>query len=143
DGQPRFKIADFGIGDLGSGKALARAGGGSTGERLTEAVRGSYTPIYASPQQRRGGWADPRDDVCALGAIWSALRAGALPAEAPTGRRGGERLREQGAPAGHVELLEACLEHDPGDRPADGAVLAERLGRPAPAPSFVSPAQPT
>ena len=28
-----------------------------------------------------------------------------------------------------IDLMESCFEDDPGDRPADAAELAERLGR--------------
>ena len=41
-------------------------------------ARGSYTPLYASPQQMAGLPADPRDDVYALGVIWYQLLAGDL-----------------------------------------------------------------
>src|SRR5262249_39057854 len=60
----------FFVRDWGSG---GRAGGRATGERASQraapaytmptAVRGAYTPLYASPQQINGEPADPGDDV--------------------------------------------------------------------------------
>jgi formylglycine-generating enzyme required for sulfatase activity len=134
DAKLSFKIADFGIGDVVARQALADVarGAGSRSQFLTTALRGSHTPLYASPQQKRGEDADPRDDIYALGVIWYQLLTGDLGAEAPSGRVWPRRLQERGASEAMVDLLAACLEPQAGDRPADAAVLAARLAALAP-----------
>ncbi len=54
---------------------------------MASVLTGSYSPLYASPQQVRGDKPDPRDDVYALGVIWYQLLAGDL--TAPHRRAGG------------------------------------------------------
>lgn len=88
---------------------------------------GSYTPLYASPQQMRGASPDPRDDVYALGVIWWQLLTGDLSAGRPGGRRWHQRLKAQGMDETLIEILTDCLEEEPGDRPADANVLASTL----------------
>jgi hypothetical protein len=61
-GKVRFKIADFGIGGVAGTLAVAPPGT-VRGQLLTGMLRGSYPPLYASPQQMRDGPPDPRDDV--------------------------------------------------------------------------------
>ena len=53
---------------------------------MTSLVRGSCTPMYASPDQMRGADADPRDDVHALGVIWYQILTGNLGASRPSGK---------------------------------------------------------
>ena len=92
DGSPRFKITDFGIG----GVAARRRSNPSRGHPRPfpgERLRGSFTPLYASPQQVRGAAPDPRDDVLALGVIWYQLLTGRLDKGRPGGRRWPERLK--------------------------------------------------
>jgi formylglycine-generating enzyme required for sulfatase activity len=135
DGAPRLRVADFGIGGVAAGQALHQARH-TTSDRhtlLTEAVRGAYTPLYASPQQvqrRPGAAADPRDDVHALGVIWFQLVTGDLALTAvPADWR--EQLAERGMAAEHIELLGACITSREDRRLADAGVLVERLERPA------------
>jgi serine/threonine protein kinase len=80
-------VGDFGIGGMVAQRAIdsARPGTTSRGELLTSALRGSHTPLYASPQQVHGDPPDPRDDVHALGVIWYQLLTGDLSTGAPTG----------------------------------------------------------
>ena len=78
-----LRVTDFGIGGLAAVVAAreTRQPTRSRHELLTEAVRGAYTPLYASPEQmlrRPGEPADPRDDVHALGVIWYQLLTGDL-----------------------------------------------------------------
>jgi serine/threonine protein kinase len=131
DGGVSFHILDFGIGGIEVKQALDRRTRLTNQQEcelsLAEAARGSYTPLYASPQQVDGENADPRDDVYALGVIWHQLLTGDLRSGAPTGTRWMRALEEKGMAKGLIELLAACLEKDRADRPADAGKLAEEL----------------
>src|SRR5262249_19891755 len=94
----------------------------------TSVAAGAYSPLYSSPQQRKGGKPDPRDDVYSLGVIWYQLLSGELDEGAPTGDAWQRRLEEAGMTSQTLALLVECLERKAEDRPADAAVLAERLG---------------
>jgi eukaryotic-like serine/threonine-protein kinase len=77
DGKFRLRVADFGIGGIAFGQVTEKTRRGTQGPgTMLTAVRGSYTPLYASPQQMRGEAPDPRDDVYALGVIWYQLLTG-------------------------------------------------------------------
>jgi len=128
EGRGRCKIADFGIGGAAVSQAIRETGRGtSRGSFLSSAVHGSYTPLYASPQQMRREAPDPRDDVYSLGVIWYQLLTGDLASGRPGGSRWRTKLSESGIPPEMVDLLESCFEDHPDDRPKDGAALAERL----------------
>jgi formylglycine-generating enzyme required for sulfatase activity len=128
DGTPIPRIADFGIGGVAAGQALAKSGRAvSQGAFLVSALRGACTPLYASPQQMRGLPPDVRDDVFALGVMWYQMLTGNLVAGRPGGARWVQRLTEQGVSAQMCELLSHCIEEDPADRPRDAAELADRL----------------
>jgi serine/threonine protein kinase len=75
---PDLFVADFGIGGLVASQALREQTGrrGANCQLLPTALRGSYTPLYASPQQVKGERPDTRDDVHALGVIWYQLVTG-------------------------------------------------------------------
>jgi serine/threonine protein kinase len=129
DNKVRFKITDFGIGGVAARHALEQSARPGTGMPpfLTTAVCGAYTPLYASPRQVRGNAPDPRDDVYSLGVIWYQLLVGDPTAGRPGGGRWMQRLTESGMLAPMAELLQACFEEDPGDRPPEAGLLAERL----------------
>ena len=131
DGGYLFKVADFGIGGLAAEQGLARVTQKATspGELLATAAHGSYTLLYASPQQMRSDKPDPRDDVYSLGVIWYQLLTGDLGSGAPTGMRWAEPLRQRGMSEDAIHLLASCFEAQPEHRPADAAELAEQLAR--------------
>jgi formylglycine-generating enzyme required for sulfatase activity len=112
-------IAHLGLADL-----LPRTG---DGRPQGNGSRDSDRTPYVAPEQRRGAGPDPREDVYALGILWYQLLCGSLEAGRPGGSQWRRRLGEGGMPAALIELLEACFEDDPHDRPADASALAERL----------------
>ena len=125
-GKFHLKVADFGIGGVASdrmlkeGRETARASAKTT-------MASAYTPLYASPQQRKGDPRDPRDDVYALGVIWYQLATGDLMSEAPRGVGWKQRLADREMSASMIDLLEKCVEDHAQDRPQNAVVLAERL----------------
>jgi formylglycine-generating enzyme required for sulfatase activity len=122
--QPR--VADFGIGGVASRHARAVSQSAPTQAYfLGTLLRGSCTPLYASPQQMRGDEPDPRDDVHALGVIWFQLLTGDLTAGASTDWR--DEVEPLGLPEGVIRLLAACLSSRADRRPADAGVLAQEL----------------
>jgi hypothetical protein len=140
-----LRVTDFGIGGAAASQALEEARQGTKrGELMATALRGSHTPLYASPQQVRGEPPDPRDDVHALGVIWHQLLTGDLQSGAPTGLWADE-LQEAGMPRELIRLLGACVASKAERRPADAGVLAEQLAallapaKPAP-PTVAKPA---
>src|SRR5262249_5431911 len=136
DGGDERHVTAFGMGGAAAQQALAEAGEGThPGSLMGTALRGSHTPLYASPEQVRGEPPDPRDDVHALGVIWYQMLTGDLQAGAPTGLWV-EELEEQGVPREVLRLLGACVAR-PDRRPRDAGALAaqlEALLAPAPEP---------
>jgi hypothetical protein len=124
---PELFVTDFGIGGLAAGQALrSQVSHATRSQTLPAAVRGAYTPLYASPQQVQGDPPDPRDDVHALGVIWYQLVTGdlGLLAIPPDWR---DVVTERGLPRAQADLLAACIASRADKRPANAAALAERL----------------
>jgi serine/threonine protein kinase len=123
----RLRITDFGIGGVAVEDLRAHHPTGAslmTGW-LETSLRGSYTPLYASPQQRAGAAPGPRDDVHALGVIGYQLATGHLH-QAP-GMDAAEDLRDSGIGDGLIQLITRCVSQKPERRPKDAGDLAERL----------------
>jgi serine/threonine protein kinase len=121
-----LKVLDFGIGGIVA-EQDKRGAAETVGQWAQTTSAGTCTPLYASPQQRRGAGPDPRDDVYALGVIWYQMLLGDVTKEPPRGGSWKKRLLEQGATPNMLDLLERCLEDDPDDRPADAQVLTQEL----------------
>lgn len=135
DGRLQVKVTDFGIGGIAATQAMREQDRNPTWQ-LTALARGTCTPLYASPQQRIGMPADPRDDVYALGVVWYQMLTGNLSAERPGGSGWKKKLQERGMKAELVALLERCFEDDPDDRPKNAGELADLLApERAPLPS--------
>ena len=139
-GDFRLRITDFGIGGVAVDYLRTNAAGLSmmTGW-LETSLRGSYTPLYASPQQSRGAKPDPRDDVHALGVIAFQMLTGKL-AEAP-GTRFERELKRRNVADALIDLIGDCVDTEPTGRPKDAQELAERLSKLKPALSLPSPAR--
>jgi len=128
EGRIGLKVADFGIGGIAAGREIERANTGvSRGEPNGSIARGSYTPLYASPEQVRGAAPDPRDDVHALGVVWFQLLTGDLSNGAPTGLDWIEDLTEKGMTREQIGLLASCFSSRQERRPRDAAVLAAKI----------------
>jgi hypothetical protein len=123
----RYRITDFGIGALTARETnrLESQGLSTRGGHLLSVLRGSYTPLYSSPQQRRGVRPDPRDDVHALGVIAYQMLVGAL--DAAPGPRALQTLKKMEVPDVLAELVVNCTSEDPTDRPATAGELVRRL----------------
>jgi WD40 repeat protein len=124
----RLKVADFGIGAVSAKRSLdgERNGTASRAWRLQTYLRGSHTPLYASPQQRAGSRElDPRDDVHALGVIAYQMLTGRL--DQGAGPDFADDLREFGAAEGLVALLTRCVATKAERRPKDARELADGL----------------
>ncbi|VTR97944.1 protein kinase domain-containing protein [Tuwongella immobilis] len=126
NGQHLLKVTDFGISQIAADHEIQQLTRSTPRQTLGATYRGSYTPLYASPQQKRGHRPDPRDDVHALGIITWQLLIGDLEAERPAGRWR-RRLADYQIPDAFLELLESCWDDDPSERPANAAELAAKL----------------
>ncbi len=128
DGKLAMRLADFGNGAIATSYAIRqKLRGAHPTQQLLAGLRGAYTPLYASPQQLRGADADPRDDVHALGVIWYQLLTGTFSSGPPGDGRWPQHLADRGMTTPLIDLMIACLEENPDDRPRHAGDLAERL----------------
>jgi serine/threonine protein kinase len=129
DGRLSFalKITDFGIGGVAVDlrRIQTPAGAAMMTGVLETSLRGSYTPLYASPQQRGGSPPDPRDDVHAIGIIGYHMMTGRL-TDAP-GIDAIDDLRDAGASEDLTAIIARCVASKAERRPADAAELADQL----------------
>ncbi len=109
-----LKLADFGIGGVAAAARAVRSRiGASTIDFLSLAdqaslFRGAGTPLYMSPEQRRGAAPDPRHDLYALGVMWFQLLVGDVSRELPHGWAK-ELTVKYGVPTEHTALIERCV----------------------------------
>jgi formylglycine-generating enzyme required for sulfatase activity len=129
DGKLLFYVTDLGIGGISPSPTVREATERTDdrGKPSTRVLWGAYTPLYASPEQKRGGPSAPQDDVHALGVIWYQLLTGDLSAGRPGGKGWRRQLAAKGMAQALIDLLEACIDDEPSERPADAADLADRL----------------
>ena len=122
-----LRVTDFGIGSVTAKEMnlLESRGQSTQGGRLLSYMRGSHTPTYSSPQQRRGDDADPRDDVHALGVIAYQMLTGKLDSGPGTGAS--RALKRMTVPDEVSELILSCASEELEDRPANAAVLLKQL----------------
>ncbi len=122
----QLTVTDFGIGGIAANQTIKELAA-KPAWHVTAMATGTYTPLYASPQQTAGKPADPRDDVHALGVLWYQMLTGNLSAGRPGGSWWKKKLAGQGMKAELIELLEGCFEEEPENRPRDAAELASRI----------------
>jgi TPR repeat protein len=121
-----FRITDFGISHVAADHNLRSATISTPRLSLGETFRGAHTPIYASPQQKRGMKADPRDDVHALGIIAYQLLLADLNAERPAGKWR-KRIANCQLSDATLDRLESYWDDDPEERPSDAIELANQI----------------
>ena len=128
-GRGLLRVTDFGISHVAADRNIRQATVSTPSLNLGETYRGAHTPLYASPQQKRGLTADVRDDVHALGMIGYQLLLADLGAERPAGKWR-KRVADCGLSDQMLDLLESCWDDDPDERPRDAMALAEALSPP-------------
>lgn len=140
-----LRITDFGISHIAADRSIVSSMVSTPSMSLGQTFRGAHTPIYSSPQQKRGLKASVRDDVYALGIIGFQLLLADMSAERPSGKWR-KRLVECNLPDSLLDFLETCWDDDPAERPEDARAFVELLernqaGKPPP-PKVESPPMP-
>jgi eukaryotic-like serine/threonine-protein kinase len=124
------KVLDFGLAMWTGPRRIAS-------DRLTAEGNVVGTARAMSPEQARGRDVDERSDVFSLGSLLYELASGASPFQGinPTetmvkvanAEHVPLRRAAPAVPRALAEVVEACLQRDPGERPASAAELATRL----------------
>lgn len=132
DGSLRFRLTDFGIG--GVAKDAKHLASGATLKSSTTSIHGSYSALYASPQQMRAEAPAPTDDVFSLGVIFWQLANGDLTDGVPGGAAWMKELEGEGYPADVVALIASCFDRRADRRPQTAGAFVEALKRTTPPP---------
>ena len=125
-----LKVTDFGISDTQARQALEEARmATASGMTCTtpSLVRWANTPMYASPQQKKGEDSHPADDVHALGVMLYQMLLGNLNLE--LGVDMWEDLEEQYVCKELLEVLSRSIAQRVDRRYQNAAELAEALAR--------------
>jgi len=129
----RLKVMDFGAALLRTDRhALASNLGRAPealGAHLGETPERSGTPVYMAPEQILGRAQDGRTDLWAFGVVMYQCLIGHRPFNHPL-----QSLRDPlppldvaGLPERFRDVLRACLQKNPKDRPSNAAALVEQL----------------
>jgi serine/threonine protein kinase len=123
-----LRLLDFGI------AGLEAAEGEAPVEKLTVTGQVFGTPEYMAPEQAMGKKTSPATDVWAFGAVLAAMLNGRSPfhgAHVPEILFRVVNATPEALPpdasAGLVDLVTACLQKSPADRPPNGEALLARL----------------
>ena len=125
-GEPRPRLADFGIGAVTDASALEEHGITQSGFTQSivhdsESGKSSLTQLYAPPEYLIGGQPDPKGDIYSLGIMIYQLVAGDLKRPLASGWR---RDIEDSL---LTEIIENCVDIEPSRRFDSASQLAERL----------------
>jgi serine/threonine protein kinase len=124
-----IKLADFGIGGVVATYAAHTSQIGlSDFNNLSLAEKGSVfrgagTPLYMSPEQRRGEAPDPRHDVYSIGVMWYQLLVGDCTRELHPGWAD-ELADEHDIPTFQIDLIRSCIGYVKKRPATAGALLA-------------------
>ncbi len=127
-----LRVTDLGLGGSAVEYVLSveSQGGRAASGRLPTMLFGSHSLHYASPEQRKGGPPDPRDDVHALGVIAYQMFTGKL--DSAPGFDLTDDLREAGAGEEVIALVGRCVSQKADRRPKDAGEVWDGLGKPTP-----------
>jgi serine/threonine protein kinase len=125
----QLRITDFGIGGIAARDMIEgeKLGTWTGAGRLQSYLYGSYTPLYASPQQKAGDPPDPRDDVHALGVI--AYQMLTCQMTQGVGPDFIHDLTERAVEQGLIDLVGRCCSQRADRRPKDAGEIAESLAK--------------
>jgi len=121
-----LRVTDFGISHVTADQSIRQASISTPSLHLGETFRGAHTPIYASPQQKKGLDPDVRDDVYALGIIGYQLLLGDLSAERPSSKWR-KRIALCETPDDVLNVLENAWDDEANERAANARVMADAL----------------
>ena len=125
----QLRIIDFGIGGIAAPDLIdgEKRGTLTKAAMLQSHLYGSYSPMYASPQQKAGNPPDPRDDVHALGVI--AYQMLTCQMSQGVGPDFAHDLQELAIEQGLIDLVGRCSAQKTDRRPKDAGEIAEALAK--------------